>query len=315
MSLVHNYHSTDPDAPSLSGTAGSLLAVLDALLVTGYGVTTVSGIVRDGATVTVTTSTPHNRAADDVIEIAGADQTDYNGKWKVLSAPSSTTLTFAITVEPVTPATGSMTVKKAALGWVKAFSATNRAAYQPPTGTNQFYLYVDDTTTTYASIVSYETMSDIDTGTGQMPSSGVSKWFKSNAASSAVQNWAAYGDSAILYFLVRWSTSGSYSSQHEVYCFGDLVPFLSTDAYATVLQSNAASGTPSFPGQNSYNDFPSLSYINLTATQSGLYLQRTYEGVGAAISAGKNAAFGGSTIGAGLMKYPAIDNGESPRFS
>lgn len=58
---------------------------------------------------------------------------------------------------------------KAAVGWTKAFSGTNMAAYKQSAGSNQLYLRVDDTNATDARVVGYETMSDVNTGTGPFP--------------------------------------------------------------------------------------------------------------------------------------------------
>ena len=70
----------------------------------------VSSITRSGSLVTVTTSTDHGLTVDDFITIAGADQTDYNGVFRLYSTPSETTFTFVITTTPVTPATGTITI-------------------------------------------------------------------------------------------------------------------------------------------------------------------------------------------------------------
>jgi hypothetical protein len=53
-------------------------------------------------------------------------------------------------------------------GWSKVYSGTNLAVYRAPAG-NQLYLRVDDTGTTAARIVGYETMSAVSTGTGPFP--------------------------------------------------------------------------------------------------------------------------------------------------
>ncbi|HRH29675.1 MAG TPA: hypothetical protein PKV17_12915, partial [Aquabacterium sp.] len=56
-------------------------------------------------------------------------------------------------------------------GWTKPFSSGNVAVYKQPAGSNGFYLRVDDSGTNFARACLYETMSDVDTGTGQTPTS------------------------------------------------------------------------------------------------------------------------------------------------
>lgn len=70
---------------------------------------TVSSITRSGTTATVTTSADHELSANDYVTIAGADQTDYNGVFRVLTAPTATTFTYTVSNSPDTPATGTIT--------------------------------------------------------------------------------------------------------------------------------------------------------------------------------------------------------------
>lgn len=54
-----------------------------------------TGATQSGTTVTITTTTPHNLAAGMLVTIAGVGVSGYNGVFAVLSAPTSTTFTFA----------------------------------------------------------------------------------------------------------------------------------------------------------------------------------------------------------------------------
>ena len=53
MAQFQIYKSGDPGAPSLSGTVGSLVALLDACLVNGY-TASITSITRSGSVATVT---------------------------------------------------------------------------------------------------------------------------------------------------------------------------------------------------------------------------------------------------------------------
>jgi len=70
---------------------------------------TISSITRSGTTATITTSTDHGYSVNTYVTIAGADQTDYNGAFRVQSIPSSTSFTITVAGSPTTPATGTMT--------------------------------------------------------------------------------------------------------------------------------------------------------------------------------------------------------------
>jgi hypothetical protein len=79
---------------------------------------------------TATISAGHAYRREQVVEIAGADQPEYNGQFRVVA--TTTTFTFAVTGTPASPATTatSLTAKVAPLGWEKPFSGTNKAAYR-----------------------------------------------------------------------------------------------------------------------------------------------------------------------------------------
>ena len=68
----------------------------------------VSSITRSGSLVTVTTASNHNLEDGQYATIAGADQTDYNIKAKVLLI-SDTVFAYVTTGTPATPATGTIT--------------------------------------------------------------------------------------------------------------------------------------------------------------------------------------------------------------
>lgn len=74
---------------------------------------TISSITQTSGTATVTTSSTHGLYRDEVITIAGATPTAYNGAQTILTVPSSTTFTFSVDSGTSSPATGTLTgVKK-----------------------------------------------------------------------------------------------------------------------------------------------------------------------------------------------------------
>lgn len=83
---------------------GCLIMLLDSI--TRKGGTVVS-ITRSSAVATLTTGAAHGFEVGDQIKIAGATQTEYNGTFTVASVPTATTLTYAVSGTPDTPATGA----------------------------------------------------------------------------------------------------------------------------------------------------------------------------------------------------------------
>lgn len=73
---------------------------------------TVSSITRSSTVATATTSEAHGYEVNDYVTIAGADQSDYNGAFRITSVPSTTTFTFTVSNDPTTPATGTITAKE-----------------------------------------------------------------------------------------------------------------------------------------------------------------------------------------------------------
>ncbi len=69
----------------------------------------VSSIVQTGGVATVTTSTDHGYKAGNYVTIAGANESGYNGAFRVNSVPSATTFTYSVDSSTSSPATGTIT--------------------------------------------------------------------------------------------------------------------------------------------------------------------------------------------------------------
>jgi len=309
--------STDTGAPVLSGTAGALVALLDACLQDGYNSKTPSGVTRTGSTATFTYATAHGYAADGLTKvlIAGADQAEYNGIFQISNV---STLSFDVTVTgtPATPATGTITTKAAPLGWSKAFSGTNKAAYRSnEVAGTKLYLRVDDTTDSgkSAGIRGYETMTDVDTGTGLFPTvaqltPGIILT-KSSAVDNAARSWILVGDGfEFLLFIAAFPAI--YENIYDSFHFGDIYPEMASDPYGCLIYGNAILATYVGGGGNFTG-----KVLKLNTTQPGHYFARGYSQAGTAIGAGKlgNYAACGDTYpmgsdDAGLMAYPAPHN-------
>lgn len=92
-------------SPIVATVHGIGIALLDSIVNTA-GLPAIASITRVSDEATVETATPHGLAIGDVVEIAAADQVEYNGVKVVTGAPTPTTFTFAVSGNPATPATG-----------------------------------------------------------------------------------------------------------------------------------------------------------------------------------------------------------------
>lgn len=202
---VKFFHSDMANAPVLSGTAGTMLSVLDACLKDGFDLKTATSLVVSGGVATLVFAGTHSSEKDAVILVAGSSIAALNGEQKV-TARTSASVSFATAAADGT-ATGTITFRMAPLGWLKPFSGTNLGAYKSadPTSTGCF-LRVDDTGTVTCRVVGYENMTDISTGTGPFPTaaqmSGGGYWQKSQAASAVAARWFLAGDSKMFMIYV-----------------------------------------------------------------------------------------------------------------
>lgn len=234
---VRYYASTMPGAPTLSGTAGALIAVLDACLTTGFGSVTLDSLVVAANVATGTVSAGHNFAmtgtTGPVIRIEGATPAGLNGDWRV-TVTGGTTFTFATSGISDQTASGTITAKRAPAGFSKTYSGTKKAVYRADhVQSTRLYLRVYDAATTYATVRGYETMADVDTGTGGWPRT--SRYcLKSLTANSTARDWRLFADSCAFYLLVRTASDAYWDG----YAWGDLVSFVPGDAYHVWLSAN-----------------------------------------------------------------------------
>ena len=281
MSTVKYFHSALTGAPTLNGVAGSLIAVLDACLVDGFGLKTADSVTVSGGIATATFSTGHSFEPDVIALVAGATPAGLNGEKRVLTTATNV-ITFDATSIADGAATGAITVKLAPAGWAKAFSGTNLAAYrsQDVTGTRLF-LRVDDTGTTNARVVGYESMSDVNTGLRGFPLppqvAGGGYWPKANAVNATARAWTVIADTKTVWVHLHTATSGIGASGC-VWGFGDFDSYKSGDPYACALQC-------------SYTDTATATATNAAAAEyAGL------SGISGPIAARSFTALGGSVV-------------------
>lgn len=278
---VKYFHSAMPGAPTLSGQAGTLIAVLDACLVNGFGSGTLDTLVVASNVATATRAAGHPFEVDTVVEISGASPSGLNGKHKVTAA-TTTTYTFETSGVSDGAATGTITHKLAALGFTKQFSGTNLAAYKSgnveATGC---LLRMDDTGTKFARCVGYETMGDINTGTGPFPTSaqqsGGYYWLKSETANATTRPWFIVGDERVFYMWVHYGDGSNFSDTY-ITQFGDFNSLVPSDPYGCSLNAQSTDRSGSINGQDCFTYATGVANI----LNNSLALARRWTGLGSA---------------------------------
>lgn len=239
------YQSTDASAPTLNGTAGALITVLDAILVNGYG-------------------------------------------------------------------------SKAAAGWTKPYSGTNKAAYRQGGG-NQFYYRLQDdgnhedgsaatASTKEAKLRGYESMTNVDTGSNLFPTTAQIALSigptirKSTAADSTARSWIAIADNRTCYvFALTGDLGGIYYS----FWMGEFFSMVLGDSYRAGVIVRDTENTSSYTAER----FGNLAALGGALT--GHYLARPYTGIGSSTSFAKHGdgVKGSASDLLGTVTFPNPEDG------
>lgn len=308
--LVKYIIDTMHGAPVLNGVAGSLVALLDAFLIDGWGAVTPQSIVVAGGIATVTLNAGDSFEQDAVISVSGATPAALNGEHRVLQT-TATTCTFA-TSAPDGAVSGTISVKYAPVGdWEVAYTATNKRAYRSsdPYG-SRFYYRVDDTGTVAAQLRGYEQMTDVDTGTNPFPTPAQlanAYIIKSSAANATAVPYCLAADSRT----VRLGMYCGNTASGVIRGFGDLAAIAQTpDPWAACVSVTSAASYSAAGSSAGAFDSPQSGAASIYCARDmdGRTLARTatmqpYSGAANAYSGLDNA----------LGTYPAVDN--TPRLS
>ena len=322
---VKYFDSTHATSPVLGATRGDLVALLDAVLVTGYAIKTVDSITRAGSVATAIVSAGHSYTVGQVLRNEGCLEAEYNGEIQVLGR-TATSYTFTVTGTPATPATTATTIttKVAPLGFVKEFSGTNKAVYRSPNVlSNRPYLRVDDSqdpvwTATYAKygkVTMAQGMTNVDTfvgarapydpafptrnevgsGSGASALDGVCKWYyaRNGAGDTGVpsaggRDWILIGDDRGFYLYTAHDNTGARAG----YAFGDFASLKAGDSFNSILagvENYAQASVSSIQFPNRKSNSPTEH------TYEGRYLMRNYTQLGGVTRAAYLSLSGGPT--------------------
>lgn len=310
------YQSNQNGAPQITGQAGSLIAVLNACLLNGFNLRTLTTITRDGDVATATADAGHGFRENDTVLIASANEVAYNGEKRIRNVTTNS-FQFDVTGDPATPATGTITAKVAPLDWESPFAGANKAVYRAKDVTsNRLFLRIDETPlagdanygrgarTALAQM--WEVLNDIDNGTGKAET----WWRKAHNESATARPWVLVGDSKRFWLMVNWSES--YPNRYVPYFFGDFPSFKAGDAYGTLLAGyydliyNWGD-----PASNEVSDY--VYSVGTAVGTTGIWLARGYSQLGGRINAqwvSAPAANGGTGLGWTGIPYPnPADNG------
>lgn len=274
---VRYFHSELPGAPVLSGTAGSLLAVLDACLVNGWGLLTASSVVVAGEVATATFPTGHAFEPLTVARVAGAATAPINGDKRV-STTSTYTITWPAPGVADGPVSGTITIKLAPSDWEK-LSGTNKAAYRSTAAdATKCWIRIDDSAARVARLRAYETMTDVDTGVGPTPIdaqvAGGLYIPKSDSSNTSARKWiVAASDRGVVLMIGYYN---GYPNDYSPCYFGDFLSLKAGDAYKCMVAGE-------------YTDVSSSQYVGYNALASstsstGVFVVRPYTQAGGSVA-------------------------------
>ena len=252
---VKHFHFEMAGSPVLNGQSGSAIGLLNACLLTGFGLQSATSLAVAGGVATLTFATTHAATAESVVLVAGATGAwaDLNGEQKV-TALGPNQVKFA-TALPDGTATGTVTAKMAPAGWLSPFTDTNIAVYQSAAvESTKMYMRIDDTGTTSFRLRGYEAMTGASTGSGLFPLdaqiSGGGWCNKSSAANATPVKWTLVADARGGYLsVVGYSADVASTETGRTVFFGDFRPFRTGgDPYAFVIGCGTSGDYSNTPG-------------------------------------------------------------------
>ena len=306
--MIFTFDSSQLGAPVLSGLQGALRGVIKACAIDGFGAGAVATLTVSAGVATATYSGSHPFKVGYVAQYAGATPAALNGNKVILSITSSS-VTFAAPGVPDGAATGSITSKAAPAGWQELFAGTlaNVIALKPTAvEATGCVLRIDDTTTSTARIVGYESMSDINTGAGKFPTeaqfAGGLYLPKSNQSNSVARPWRLYASERVLILAV--APFEYYPDAFGVYVLGDFVSSKGVDPYACIVSGGGPGVSTNADG---YSLDGSAAVSTQTATNFGCYAARGSFAVGGAVPMNKLGPLASSgRVFSGSKNYSAM---------
>lgn len=301
MMAIHYFHDRQAGAPVLNGQAGSLLSILRACLVTGFGAGTVTAASNVASTVTATAA-GHGFIAGDVVELSGAQDSALNGRFTIDSVTVGT-FTFKAGSVPSSIA-APFAYKRAGAGWGEEFSGTGIGVFKSVSSeSSKRFLRVLDTDAWYARVRGYEGMTSHSVGSAPFPTvsqyggEGLT-WFKSSGADSTPREWALVADGRSFYLFTRPRTDQEFS----IYAFGDIAAFGAATPPYSCLLIGQATVSPNYVYDGAFN-------LSAAGSLGGIWMARGYSAVEGAVQCGLMGSASSGTLGGGGLLFPNPENG------
>ena len=270
---THFFHSDMVGAPTNTNAAGSTLAIIRAVLSTGFNLLTPQTATVASGVMTLTYSAPHGYEDKVLLRLDGAAGGSIVRR--VTATAGSSSLTIPAPGFADGAVSGSLSTRVAPAGWGEVFSDTGKAVFRSKAigpGCTRFYYRVNDATSgsSTAEFRGFESMTDVDTGIGPFPTvaqdDGQGIHFLRND-SSTPRSWCAIADGRTLYLILGFNSLGAARA------WGDMTPYSSSDTFcAFTIGGNA-------------------SYGYLTNTNNTHYVPRIAAGTGAAQTGTRRSLF------------------------
>ncbi len=264
-------YQAEEQSNGINLSAGTLISLMDQVLVTGINIGNATSVAIAGSVVTVNFPGHGLLNSNTLVAISGLTPADYNGTFRP-TVVDTDNFTYTIATTPASP-TGTATVAYAPLDWEIEFTGTGKRVYRAKTG-NRNRLRIEDNVTGQAALVgAYESMTDVDTGTNGFPDLNKRDGYLAmsrphRTTSLAIDTTANYGWRIFGNDKCFWLFIESNGARVNCMFFGDCPSLLSVDNYNTALYVNGGytlmtttqTGIGSNVNQGSYPSVaPSLS--------------------------------------------------------
>jgi len=234
--MIKFYHSNQAGAPQIFAQAESIIGVLDAVLINGFNINAIDSLTRSGSVATATINSGHLYTEGDILNISGADQSEYNGDFEIFNIHADS-FSFLVSDTAVTPATGSIISKISPAGWSEYLYETNKKIYKYPGG-HQYFLIVDENTSSELSnkysgneefvtskFYVTDSVTDIDNFGSVTKKVYVRKAFY---AGNGPSNWFVVASSRGLFIGIGWNAS---NTDYDISYFGEFNSLVPNDAF------------------------------------------------------------------------------------
>lgn len=230
MSLPIFLHSGMQGAPTLNNVTSSANGVFNACLVVGFNSQSVSSASCASGVVTLNFAAAPGFNAKDTIEIVGATNSVFNGKFRVIFAGSNQ-VTYSVPGAPDGSVAGTLTCKFAPLGWDNLFSDATTGVYRSKTSFTQACLRVKQNSSNIY-FRGYESMSAVDAGVNPFPSLALTtgEGIGNSLNGPTVVSWILVGTDQFFYLAINQGFIQFY--------FGDILSYKPNDAFKCVISGN-----------------------------------------------------------------------------